>query len=597
MSEVDNKEVRAPETDGFVTFKITLKNVDLNSGRPLEGAKFKVTGRHEQWYQVTCDSFGQAEITISDEASWKFEQTEAPSGHKLIPNPIVINVTTSSFEVVGDQESDWYDYDNSTSTLTVKNSPEPDPQPEKPDPQPADTIELFLKNTNEEGDLLRGAEFKLINPNAEERIINWDNIPLGSFPILRLNMQGEWKLEQTKAPLGYQFIPAPLLIRFAAAKVMVDGDETSDWFDFNSASRTLTIKNTPEPTKYVTNNSLAELIRLVKAQSSKVLNVTVNHTIDTYTPMEPQTAKKKFYADIPCTQSKTTMNVQISPNDSAENVGLLTYAEPMDGKVRVYFSEQPTEPYVIDSVELTPVTSVISEHLIKRVSDIPINEKLKFSSGKTFILSAKNVTGHEPNSVTFASEYIIENTEWGEALSYSESNIHKTIMPKYYNELSELEKKAIVLHRFEVGALNEDLSLNGELVYIKDQVESYFYAPDIGEIGVYVIGMLSNGDGEIRYYGIYSDQGRDLGVLTQKKTFENGTLGGYFTTTMRKNDFLADVVLVSKTGGDIGSETDLYYIHDSPQYSTVTSGIVPFCDIKGDTLVMKDTDGYWKIVE
>lgn len=112
--------------------------------------------------------------------------------------------------------------------------------------------------------------------------------------------------------------------------------------------------------RYCTKSEVAD------TSSSKVLNVTVNHTISTYTPMETPTAKKKFYADIPCTQSKTTMNVQISPNDSVENVGLLTYAEPMDGKVRVYFSEQPTESYIVDSIELTPVTSVISEHLIKK---------------------------------------------------------------------------------------------------------------------------------------------------------------------------------------------------------------------------------------
>lgn len=381
MSDVIDKEVRAPEPNGstVVLNRIILQNVDLNSGLPLGGAAFKLSYDRmlDNPMARVCDIEGRAEFTLGDAGQYTLEQTKAPSGHKLIPNPIVINVTTSSFEVVGDQESDWYDYDNSTSTLTVKNSPElgPDPEqsPDKPPESHSDTIELSLKNTNEKGDLLRGAEFKLINPSAEERVINWDNIPLGSFPILRLNMQGEWKLEQTKAPLGYQFIPSPLLIRFAAAKVMIDGDEASDWFDYDSASRTLTVKNVPIQSppeggtkmKVATDNSLKELIKLVKSQPSTssggILNVTLDYTIPSYSPVEVETKRKRVYADIPCVNSKVAMNAQITPNDNIENVSLLTYAEPFDGYIRCYFSEQPTEAYIIDSVELTPVTSIVKK--------------------------------------------------------------------------------------------------------------------------------------------------------------------------------------------------------------------------------------------
>lgn len=255
MSEVDNKEVRTTPETNFNPFKITLKNVDLNSGRPLEGAKFKVTGRHEQWDQVTCDSFGQAEITISDEASWKFEQTKVPSGYQLNSTPIVADITANSFEVIGDQESDWYDYDSPSKTLTVKNAPI-QPQPEG---QP----------------------------------------------------EGGTKM------------------------------------------------------KVATDNSLKELIKLVKSQpstsSGEILNVTLDYTIPSYSQVEVETKRKRVYADIPCVNSKVAMNAQITPNDNIENVSLLTYAEPFDGYIRCYFSEQPTESYIIDSVELTPVTSIVKK--------------------------------------------------------------------------------------------------------------------------------------------------------------------------------------------------------------------------------------------
>lgn len=94
---------------------------------------------------------------------------------------------------------------------------------------------------------------------------------------------------------------------------------------------------------------------------SNILNVTMNHTIQSYTVIasEKQTAKKKFYADVPCAKSKTNMNCDITPADSVEDTGLLTYAEPMEGKVRCYFMDEPTEAYTVEAIELTPVVSSV----------------------------------------------------------------------------------------------------------------------------------------------------------------------------------------------------------------------------------------------
>ncbi len=98
---------------------------------------------------------------------------------------------------------------------------------------------------------------------------------------------------------------------------------------------------------------------------SNVLNVTVNYTIQSYTAIasEQQTTKKKFYADVPCAKSKTNMNCDITPADSVEDTGLLTYAEPMEGKVRCYFMDEPTEAYTVDAIELTPVVSSVETNV------------------------------------------------------------------------------------------------------------------------------------------------------------------------------------------------------------------------------------------
>lgn len=89
----------------------------------------------------------------------------------------------------------------------------------------------------------------------------------------------------------------------------------------------------------------------------KVDNVKMNYTIQStaYQNVTEPTLKKKFYADIPCTKSKVTMNCQISPADEVEDVSLLTYAEPLDKKVRCYFMDKPVAPYIIESIEFTNV--------------------------------------------------------------------------------------------------------------------------------------------------------------------------------------------------------------------------------------------------
>ena len=103
----------------------------------------------------------------------------------------------------------------------------------------------------------------------------------------------------------------------------------------------------------------ADLIKSLQTEMSplKVLNVKLNHTIPTeaYQNVVEATLKKKFYADVPCTKSKVSMNCQISPADSVEDVSLLTYAEPLEGKVRCYFMDKPVAPYVIESIEFTNV--------------------------------------------------------------------------------------------------------------------------------------------------------------------------------------------------------------------------------------------------
>lgn len=338
----------------------------------------------------------------------------------------------------------------------------------------------------------------------------------------------------------------------------------------------------------VTNNSLTELIKLVKAQSKEVFNATVNYTINAYTPMAKPETKKQFYADIPCEQSKVTMNCQISPNNNVKDVGLLTYAEPMNGFVRCYFKEQPTDPYIIDSIELISVIPVGGDNSgesggggdsggsgntggsgsdapTKKLSELSTREKIKFSNGQKYILMNKNLQGHEANSVTLSSEYIIEDAPINGF--YLNSVVHTEIMPRYYNELNAIEKNALINRSFT--------TYNGETSTMVT-AKSYFWIPTVYE-------YCGNGSFEDTItqsgvpIGFESDQDR-------VKTYENKTAGQYHTRSSR---YLGDwnFLYIAQIG--------IY----SNMPSQLTAGLVPACDVKGDTLVKKDTDGYWVITK
>lgn len=176
-------------------------------------------------------------------------------------------------------------------------------------------------------------------------------------------------------------------------------------------------------------------------------------------------------------------------------------------------------------------------------------------------------------------------------------------MPKYYDELSELEKSAIIYRKFETGVLHAD---DGRWDVVREQVESYFYAPDVSEISAQCRLMII--DGENNYDGIENKRLGDYTYysndLRRKVYVTDLKQARYFTTTSAINYSslypIFNVYIIDSDGSYLADEEPVWSDPFNSNGGTVYNDpfcVVPFCDIKGDTLVMKDTDGYWKIVE
>lgn len=237
-----------------------------------------------------------------------------------------------------------------------------------------------------------------------------------------------------------------------------------------------------------------------------------------------------------------------------------------------------------------------------QVKDLPIGSKIKFSSGKKFVLMAKDHPIHDAGSATFLSEFIIERALWGgNSWCYKQSNIHKTILPSYYEELNPPEKNAIINYEFTAfddnaynghpqcpDAVGDGTSNNNDFIDDKylgawatpvDIMRSYFYLPNNHEYG----GTVSDGDG-----------GKNLGFSSEKdriKRYENGDVGDYFIRTSG-----CPYIGQEYIDYEYITETGYFGSTNGPDSVNVCRGIVPACDVLQDTFVTLGDDGYYRIL-
>ena len=183
----------------------------------------------------------------------------------------------------------------------------------------------------------------------------------------------------------------------------------------------------------------------------------------------------------------------------------------------------------------------------KPLRELTKGEKLMFSSGKSYIVQAKNVTGFSPNSVTLVSEYVTEETNVGFTDGLDQV---REILDGYYSKLSIVEKGAIINHSYTLNVSPEP---------------AYFYIASKKE--------LQNGG----VLGFSSNESRI-------KKDKSGTAKKWFTATRNNPDNV--------------HYTRTFVLSDGSLYNTSgMAGVVPFCNLKDSTPVYKRDDGYWVIAE
>lgn len=184
-----------------------------------------------------------------------------------------------------------------------------------------------------------------------------------------------------------------------------------------------------------------------------------------------------------------------------------------------------------------------------QAKDLPIGAKFKFANGKTYAVQLKNA-----NTVQFISEFILEDGVRNQA-NFKNDSINTNVLPKYYEELSALERGKIVSYEYP-----------------------YTYGPFSGSSKTYTFKS---------FFSIPSIE--DMNAVEQSKRikkYKGGSVGEYWER---------DGVLASD------NRHFKYYVDSqgspNPWTTSTTNGIVPVFNIQNETVLRRDSDGYWVITE
>ena len=204
----------------------------------------------------------------------------------------------------------------------------------------------------------------------------------------------------------------------------------------------------------------------------------------------------------------------------------------------------------------------------QKIANLPTGSKIKFSSGRKFVLMKHKAKAHGQNSATLVSEFIQENYAWVKKNSvYFENTDFLNFLYKYFYELTDYEK-------------NNILEFNADDMWAYDSSNKYtvkqrFYLLSLEELGV------------------YGDAGRNLGfdgMTSRIKRHESGGAYRYFSRSCYYTSSSNYSQNVIEADGDNNKFT-----WEEQDETTFDAGIVLGVDISENAKVYLDTDGYYRL--
>lgn len=213
----------------------------------------------------------------------------------------------------------------------------------------------------------------------------------------------------------------------------------------------------------------------------------------------------------------------------------------------------------------------------QKVANLPVGSKIKFSSGREFILMKHKAKAHNQNSATLVSEFIQEDFSWtfeinGNPLYNKNTNL-QNLLNKYFGELSRYERENVV--DFTADGIRTESWGN-------PTISQRFYLFSLAEFGIDDSVFPENASE------------RNLGFLdmdSRIKRYKNGEAGKYWLRNNHQSEPSITYWYIGPKGGPNSAK------NSNSRPTTFTAGIVLGVDISENATVYLDTDGYYRVTD
>lgn len=265
-NEVFVRKIEANGTDQYVStynqpkvlekvIKFNIKKVQVGTTTPVSGAVFLHTKPDGTTESLTTDEKGEITITGLETGIHKIKESKAPDGYQLNTNEVVFEVEAGTGKIKFTSDS------NSLVTQGVEDSG--DGYATFADM--VNPFDLKITKTNEQGKVLKGAEFTLYSDADCKNVVDTQTSDdKGLLTFKNLDVEKTYYFKETKAPKGYR-IP-----------VDENGNAYVHSVYVKSVPQTNTFEFTVDETKYDTSNTTGT-VHLEGTKKDRVVAVSITN--------------------------------------------------------------------------------------------------------------------------------------------------------------------------------------------------------------------------------------------------------------------------------------------------------------------------------
>lgn len=175
--------------------KFDIKKVQAGTSTPVSGAVFRHTLPNGSTEDLTTNGSGEITITGLASGTHKIKEIKSPDGYQLNPNEVVFNVASGTGTITFTSGTNSLvthgTKDSGDGYATFGNKVNP--------------FNLKITKTNEHGNVLKGAEFRLYSDADCKNVVDTQiSDEKGLLTFKNLDVEKTYYFKETKAPQGYR---------------------------------------------------------------------------------------------------------------------------------------------------------------------------------------------------------------------------------------------------------------------------------------------------------------------------------------------------------------------------------------------------------